>query len=278
MTEMGTYHAGERAVQVRAGVVDQADRNARVISREIGPAEAEFLADQPLVVAGWADPGGQVWCSLLAGPRGFLRAGEDGSLLVGAEPPAGDPVAGLADGDPVGLLAIEPPTRRRLRVNGTVRRAPGGGLVVRPDEVIANCPRFITRRDVGPASAGAAVAGEGTAGERLTPVQADVLRAADTFFLATAVPGRGVDASHRGGEPGFVTVIDDRHLSWPDFRGNAMFLSLGNLELNPAAGILVVDWRTGGTLQLTGRAHVDWSADGERAIVFAVDEVRERRP
>src|SRR5262245_17274192 len=122
MSEMGTYHPGERAVQVRAGVVDRADRNARVISREIGPGEAEFLADQPLVVAGWVDPGGRVWSSLLAGPAGFLRAEDDGSLLVAASPSAGDPLAGLADGDPVGLLAIEPPTRRRLRVNGTVWR------------------------------------------------------------------------------------------------------------------------------------------------------------
>jgi predicted pyridoxine 5'-phosphate oxidase superfamily flavin-nucleotide-binding protein len=278
MTETGTYHSGERAVQLRAGVVDRADRNARVISREIGPGEAEFLADQPLVVAGWADPAGRVWCSLVAGPPGFLRAEEDGSLAVGAEPPAGDPLAGLVDGDPVGLLAIEPPTRRRLRVNGTVRRVPGG-LVVRPDEIIANCPRFITRRDVGPASAAAATgARDVTVGERLTDAQAAALGAADTLFLATTAPGRGVDASHRGGEPGFVTVVDDRHLAWPDFPGNAMFLSLGNLELNPAAGILVVDWRTGAALQLTGRAHVEWAPGGDRTIRFAVDGVRERRP
>jgi hypothetical protein len=57
-----------------------------------------------------------------------------------------------------------------------------------------------------------------------------------------------------------------------------MFLSLGNLELSPEAGILVVDWRTGGTLQLTGRAHVEWAAPGERTVRFEVDEVRERRP
>ncbi|HZM30707.1 MAG TPA: pyridoxamine 5'-phosphate oxidase family protein [Acidimicrobiales bacterium] len=274
------YHAGSRAVQARAGVLDQADRNARGVGRHVPEVVAEFLADQPLVVVGGTDAAERVWCSLLAGSPGFARAPDAGTVEIDARFPDGDPLAGLgrAGGEPVGLLAIEPATRRRVRINGVARRTADGRLQVATDEVFGNCPKYITRRDVGPAArgrAGAIEAGAGaTIGTALTPAQQAAVAAADTFFLATVGPDGGVDASHRGGEPGFVAVAADR-LAWGDARGNAMFLSLGNLEDRPEAGVLVVDWRTGASLQVTGRAHVAWAAPDDRTVVLAVDEVRE---
>jgi uncharacterized protein len=263
------YHAGARAVQARAGVVERAERIGRAVRRDVPDAAATFLEEQPFVVVGWVDPADRVWCSLVAGPRGFLHAVDDRQVAVDARPVAGDPLEALADGDPVGLLAIEPATRRRLRVNGTASTTPRG-FVVAVDELIANCPRFITPREVGAVARGRSSRDTGTS---LTPDQVATIEAADTFFLATTAPGAGVDASHRGGDPGFVRVAGDR-LTWPDFPGNAMFLSLGNLELDHRAGVLVVDWSTGAALQLTGRAHVEW--DGEdRTVVFAVEAVRE---
>jgi uncharacterized protein len=278
------YHAGSRAVQARAGVLDQADRNARGVGREVPEIVAEFLADQPLLVVGGADAAGRVWCSLLAGPPGFARAAADaGTVEIDARFPAGDPLAGLghAGADPVGLLAIEPDTRRRVRINGVARRTADGTLRVATDEVFGNCPKYITRRDVGPAARGrAAAAGAGagaTVATALTPAQQAAVAAADTLFLATVGPDGGVDASHRGGEPGFVTVAADR-LAWGDARGNAMFLSLGNLQIRPESGVLVVDWHSGATLHVTGRAHVAWAAPDDRRVVLDVDEVREVVP
>jgi uncharacterized protein len=99
---------------------------------------------------------------------------------------------------------------------------------------------------------------------------------ADTFFIASAHPERGADASHRGGRPGFVQVAPDgRSLRFPDYTGNRMFKTLGNLTVEPRAGLLFVDWESGATLQLTGRADVVWD-DTERRVEFAIDEVRER--
>ena len=279
MGDRWDYHPGEQAVQTRAGVVARADRVARGVTRDIVDIAAAFLAAQPMLVVGWADPGGRVWCSVAAGPPGFARATGPHTVAIAAQAPAGDPLAGLRDGDPVGLLAIEPATRRRMRLNGVAHTAADGSLVVEADEVFSNCPKYITRRDVAPAASARAglVAPRVTVGERLTPGQVAAITAADTFFLATAAGDRGVDASHRGGDPGFVTVTAD-HLAWPDAPGNAMFLSLGNLAVEPAAGILVIDWSTGATLQLTGRAEVEWRSPDDRTVHFAVDEVRDTQP
>ncbi len=106
---------------------------------------------------------------------------------------------------------------------------------------------------------------------------------ADTFFIASAHPQRGADASHRGGRPGFVVVADGgRRLTFPDYSGNRMFQTLGNLTVNPRTGLLLLDWKTGSTLQLTGRAQIIRDAQtlrswpgAERLVEVTVDAVRE---
>lgn len=80
------------------------------------------------------------------------------------------------------------------------------------------------------------------------------------------MPGGGADASHRGGNPGFVRVPDGATLEWPDYSGNSMFNTLGNITINPNAGLLFLDFEQGHTLQRTGQADVVW--DPERAATF----------
>jgi hypothetical protein len=74
----------------------------------------------------------------------------------------------------------------------------------------------------------------------------------------------------------------DRRLRFPDYAGNNMFQTLGNIAMDPRVGLLFVDFDTGTTLQLTGRARILWERDGftdlaggERAVEVEVDEVVE---
>ncbi|MDX2167339.1 MAG: pyridoxamine 5'-phosphate oxidase family protein, partial [Deltaproteobacteria bacterium] len=121
-------------------------------------------------------------------------------------------------------------------------------------------------------------------GAGLDAAQRAWIAAADTCFIATAHPTRGADASHRGGAPGFVQVVDEHTLRWPDYAGNGMFQTLGNLATRPAAGLLFVDFASGAALQLTGSARVSWDAadaaamaGAERVVEFHVAAVVERR-
>lgn len=65
-----------------------------------------------------------------------------------------------------------------------------------------------------------------------------------------------MDASHRGGNPGFVEILDDGTLKIPDYQGNSMYNTLGNIAQNPHTGILLIDFQKGETLQLTGSAEL----------------------
>ncbi|MFJ4872896.1 pyridoxamine 5'-phosphate oxidase family protein [Streptomyces sp. NPDC088757] len=283
---MATYHSGEIAVQERAGLARQADFSLGGIGETVPPVARDFLAEQPLIVLGATDPEGRVWATQLTGEPGFLKVPDPRTLVVDALPLPADPLAGVLTGGPVariGMIAVEPATRRRMRLNGRAHRQ-GDGLRVDLDQVIANCPKYLQKRDhsrIGPGEDGAA-APVATDGTELSPAQQRAVRAADTFFVATASDRGDADASHRGGNPGFVQVLSPTLLRWPDYVGNAMFLTLGNLLLNSSAGILVPDWDTGTTLHVSGTARTVWDAEeiaevpgAQRLVEFSVEAVRE---
>ena len=255
------FHEGERAVQRRAGVADVAVRVGRgALQPGIDPEYAAFLAQRLHLVAGATAPDGNVWASFLIGPPGFARALDSRHLHLVARPAPGDPLAAALDAGPVaiGLLALDQATRSRVRVNGTARLTDTGILVI-VEQVFGNCTKYIgTRAPVEVIEGGRADPRRTTAGE-LSAGQAAFLRKADTAFVASAHADRGCDASHRGGRPGFLAASDDgRRIMLPDYTGNRMFQTLGNLTLDPRIGMLVTDWETGRTVQVAGTAEILW--------------------
>jgi predicted pyridoxine 5'-phosphate oxidase superfamily flavin-nucleotide-binding protein len=275
------WHEGERAVQQRAGEAHISARAGRTIGETMPEVARQFLATQPMVVVGSAGPNGRVWSSLLSGPPGFTRALDERTVVVEGGPATGDPlVQALASPRaPLAMIAVEPQTRRRMRLNGTAELR-DGHLQLHTEQVFANCPKYIQTRapsDVTPRASGDARVRHGT---QLTASDRKLIAEADTFFVASAHPDGSLDVSRRGGNPGFVRVLDARHLAWPDYAGNSFYMTLGNLELNPRAGLLVLDWERGDTLQLSGSAVVDWSPGraetmpGARRVVdFTVEQV-----
>jgi predicted pyridoxine 5'-phosphate oxidase superfamily flavin-nucleotide-binding protein len=143
-----------------------------------------------------------------------------------------------------------------------------GQSISEPEQVYGNCRRYIQERiilgwrPIDPAHNGVVAPSSS-----LSAPQRDQITRADTFFFATDHLDSGADLSHKGGSPGFVRVVDARRLAFPDYNGNNMFNSLGNIMVNPHAGLLFIDFDGGRTLQLTGFASIDWTA--ERALLLA---------
>ncbi|MEV0320357.1 pyridoxamine 5'-phosphate oxidase family protein [Streptomyces sp. NPDC050658] len=269
ITDAGPYHHGSRAVQDLVGVRELADHVGRSIGQGIRPVAAAFLELQPMLVLGGADTEGAVWASLLTGAPGFVRATGERQISVAGGLRKADPLAEalMREGVPVGTIALDPRTRRRMRLNGRARPTPRG-LAIEADQVFSNCPKYLQKRDLLEGRAPGRPA-KPRQGVRLTGEQRDFIGAADTFFLATVHEG-GADASHRGGNPGFVEAPSPYEVVWRDYPGNAMFLSLGNLTADDRAGLLFLDWATGTTLQLSGTARTEHAGDGSRTVRFTV--------
>lgn len=249
------WHRGEQILQEREGVAGRmAELGARIVRDFMPEQHRTFFAQLPFLVLGAVDEAGAPWASLIEGPAGFLHAPDARTLCVDALPHAPDPLAPLlVPGAAFGALGIELPTRRRNRANGLVSARDDRGLTLHVQQSFGNCPQYIQTRTVGPAIEAAHPPELQDLGPSLDDAARAQIMAADTFFVAsyTDEPARAVDVSHRGGKPGFVRVDGDV-LTIPDFSGNLQFNTLGNLLLNPRAGLCFVDFERGDLVQLTG--------------------------
>ncbi|MBS0446343.1 MAG: pyridoxamine 5'-phosphate oxidase family protein [Proteobacteria bacterium] len=274
-----TFHAGEIVWQERAGVdARMAQIGPRVIREGMSDEHRELFEKLPTLLVGSVDPAGRPWASVLAGWPGYMATPDAQTLRVDALPHPADPLrAQLAVGAAVGMLGLEPQTRRRNRANGTIIDVDAAGFTMHVEQSFGNCPRYIqARRPRWVDRTTAALEPARVLGPSLGAAARGWIGRADTLFIASAAPPEargmrsgGVDVSHRGGRPGFVTLttgVDGGDvLTLPDYPGNNFYNTLGNIEAWPYAGLLFIDYACGDTLQLTGRATIATDAVALRA-------------
>jgi predicted pyridoxine 5'-phosphate oxidase superfamily flavin-nucleotide-binding protein len=304
------FHEGEQRLQALTGRREKMETVGRAFIRGFMPDQhRDFFAQLPFIVVGGLDAARKPWATVWAGTPGFMHS-SDPTILRIRQPHVctGDPLAGLLaglphgghdaeqGGAPIGLLGIEPHTRRRNRLNGTLRRVgidSEWALQVR--QSFGNCPKYIQPRrltwregtDETSATTAKATAVQRGSGA-LPPHVQRLVRRADTFFIASSSPAAGeahearhdgVDVSHRGGESGFVHIADEAEgghpphangrstLIVPDYSGNFMFNTLGNILLQPLVGLLFIDFASGDMLWLAGHGALD--LDSPRIADFA---------
>ncbi len=280
------FHPGEQALQARVGVRERMAAVGAMVLRDHMPDQHRELFERlPTLLLGTLDEQGQPWATMLAGPPGFVHTPDGQHMQIATAPDSADPVlTQLAPGAAVGVLGLEPHTRRRNRMNGRVTafgdqgqgqgQGLGQGLGVEVVKSFGNCPKYIQARQPGLRSALVAPGPVQRLGAELDAAAVARVQHADTLFIASASAPRpgagtseGVDVSYRGGEPGFVHVAHTAGgvvLSLPDYPGNQFFNTLGNLALHPLAGLLVVDYEEGGLLHIAAQAEVLWD-DAARA-------------
>jgi predicted pyridoxine 5'-phosphate oxidase superfamily flavin-nucleotide-binding protein len=264
-TSESPFHAGEREAQLLAGVRDRAERAGQRAIRDYMPEQHRtFFAQLPMLLMGSVDSEGCPWASVVAGRPGFISTPDERRLHVAAAPLFGDPLGStLAVGADIGALGIELHTRRRNRVNGQVTARDARGFEISVAQSFGNCPQYIQTRSGVPTSDidHPGVARPLAQFDTLDATTHDLIAGADTLFIASAFtdgPGGGIDVSHRGGKPGFVRIDGGRTLTIPDFAGNSYFNTLGNLALNPRAGLLFIDFHDGSLVYLTGTTEILW--------------------
>jgi uncharacterized protein len=236
------FHAGEQAVHDRLGIRERmVDVGQRVIRTAMPEQHQRFYEQLPFILAGSVDATGRPWASMLVGRPGFVQAPDTKRLNFKVRPIPGDPLAqGLSIGAQLGFLGVELHTRRRNRVNGHVVAGDAQGFSVEVDQSVGNCPQYIQGREIQWVREANDLVPRAT--EPLSRLDADArafVERSDTLFIATQAPaigdpdvqtGRGADVSHRGGRPGFVKIEDERTFLVPDFTGNFLFMTFGNLE------------------------------------------------
>ncbi len=276
------YHPGELQMQRKTGEEIPAYRNSRIIVPYIAAGVVTYIEAQPFVIVSSQDGQGRLWTSILSGADGYVKVTDEETISLDRHLLYSNPEDHFWDNigrHPfVGMLFIDFATRRRYRVNGMVRVS-GGKILISVRQAYINCPKFISRRTL--TRGGKPGYGGGfTRGNALTEELAQWIGAADAFFVGSSNGACDLDASHRGGNPGFVEVLNAVTLRVPDYEGNSMYNTLGNFLVHPAAGLLFIDFEGHRTLQLTGTASVTGygnpsgphSGDAGRAWTFTLQE------
>ena len=305
-SKMSKYHEGEKQVQNLAGARLDAERLSGMVRRSMPEVAQDFLDEQEFAAITWRDKGGRLWITPVTAAPGFLLAVNNETVVCDLSR-AIAPVLNeqVFQDSPVALVLMDFENRRRMRINGSATSAATSGnttvaassaassaagsdqspprnlLVIKTEEVYGNCPKYIQRRtpidDSAPVnfSGDAAVAMSAVYSTNLSLPQQRSLNSADTFFIGTFAAGNA-DASHRGGNPGFVRT-DGERIYWLDFPGNNMFNTLGNVQSNREATLLFPDFETGDCLAVSGQIEsFDPSRKGKLAhfeTVFQISSV-----
>jgi len=283
------FHRGEREIQSQLGVRDRIeDVGQRFIHNHLPDEHRQFYAQLPIMLIGSVDESGRPWASVLAGRPGFAHAPDANTLQLETRPLFGDPLANnLRAGAQVGILGIEYHTRRRNRMTGVVTSYSDAGIAIDVTQAFGNCPQYIQARGFELLPEIDSIGDERPL-KSLTNLDdraREIIANADNLYIATHYSedpnngSHGADVSHRGGKPGFVRIEGNHKLTFPDFTGNYHFNTVGNIAVNPVAGMLFIDFASGDLLYLTGSASIAWDGEersafvgAERLINFTLDE------
>jgi ferredoxin-NADP reductase len=137
-------------------------------------------------------------------------------------------------------------------------------LQTNPDE--GNCPKYLNRRVISPASTNPKLVWDSVP---LKKAAVDLIHKVDLMFLSTS-SGSSMDTNHRGGPPGFVRCLPGEdgctQFAYPEYSGNRLYQSLGNMTLEPKAGFCFVDFETGDCLYVTGTTEILFGKDAAEVM------------
>lgn len=297
--ERNAFHPGETAIHALLRIQQHRSNPTQI---GLPTRFALRVAASPLVALGTLDDEGRPWTSVWGGEVGFATPLEHGVLAMETLADARfDPVTTClfgtskdgrlndeayhitreelegGGGRVMAGLSIDLTTRDRVKLAGRlvagkadltgtedVARVQMAMLV---EESLGNCPKYLNKKTIRPHLPSPRLVSD------TLPISSEALSLldkADLFFLSST-DARTMDTNHRGGPPGFMRVISNdvengTQLIYPEYSGNRLYQTLGNMHVRPLVGICVPDFETGDVLYLTGETKILVGADSARLL------------
>ena len=259
---VGVFHEGERSLHEKLEIEErQHELGLRMIRDHMPDQHRGFFAMLESIHIGALDADGHPWAIMRTGVTGFMASPDDKTLVISSRPLTGEPEdLDFKVGAKASVVGIEFETQRRNRLNATIDAAEDGKLSFHVDQSYGNCPKYIQIRHKTPA--GSTIPKTPVTTDALTDAGKNQITKADTLLIASRAaelgddPRAGVDINHRGGMPGFVTVLDDKTIQFPDYKGNNFYNTYGNILTDNRVGLQFVDFETGALLNIKGTAEL----------------------
>lgn len=297
--EASEWHEGEKAIHKRAHLNFREDNPT---SPFLTPWAAYQVSRWPLMAIGTLDENDRPWCTVWGtGEPPLSQQVAQSVIAIKSNVDATfDPVVeaiwkGKDDGEIVreegkgrlvSGLSINLEERGRVKLAGRLiagaltadegsKRQGNEGksgsiqLVAKIDQSLGNCPKYLNKKIITSSTPEPVLLSDSP---HLTQQALNLIERADMFFVASAHEHEDMDANHRGGPQGFIRVEQPQDpeeastLVWPEYSGNNLYQTLGNLEATPRAGLVIPDFETGDVLYLTGNTKTLVGAEASRVI------------
>ncbi len=260
------FHDGQLAVQKITGEAEIAEMRIPMIQSSLHPRSIPFIEHQILAFIGSEDRKGDLWLSLLVGDRGFIKIPSVEEIIIDLSKLTSNRqdifFENIKSNPTVGLLFHEAARRARYRAWGVATEV-DNELSIKIRMGYPSCPKHIQREHIEVSDDAGIISPTYTKGNDLGEAEKNWIKSAHTFFISTQTKKGDIESSHRGGDPGFIEIQENGHLRVPDYVGNSMFSTLGNIYENPKAALLFVDYKKGETLQLSGTAKLEFEQNSE---------------
>ncbi|KAH7346628.1 oxidoreductase-like protein [Rhexocercosporidium sp. MPI-PUGE-AT-0058] len=281
------WHAGEDEMHKLLRIPPQDNPTQPCLT----PQAANTLIGAPLIALGTLDEQGRPWTTVWGGEAGFSRAIAQGIIGVRTTVDReNDPVVKVlmgdkADGEVIQVqgtgkmvsgLTINLETRKRVKLYGRMvagalaATEEGIGevqLVVKIEQSLGNCPKYLNKKQIVPHIPQPKLVSSDL---KLPQGAIDLLAKADLFFISSSNHESDMDCNNRGGPPGFVRILSntesDVTLVYPEYSGNRLYQTLGNLRTTPRAGLILPDFETGNALYVTGTTEILVGKDAAEVI------------
>nr|POF04565.1 hypothetical protein CFP56_56046 [Quercus suber] len=276
------WHIGEQRIRDTLHV--SGDDNPTVPA--LSPQLSRHLSIAPLIAVGTLDSDNKPWTTIWGGQPGLAQALGGNALgiktqvarrhdpvveeLVGKEV-GGEVKREDGKGRMVSGVTMDLNARKRVKffgrmVAGALGSAENGEtgedgaqvqLVLNIEQSLGNCPKYINCKTLEPAISAPELIHSGPC---LSQRGLDLLDKADVFFISSSNRNDDMDTNHRGGPSGFIRTTTDNPsgtvLYLPEYSGNRLYQTLGNLLVNPLAGLCVPDFISGDVLYMTGNTEI----------------------
>ena len=260
------YQEGQFALQRITGEEEIAQDRLAMVQPSIHERSIPFIEKQIFAFLGSEDANGSLWLSLLIGEKGFISVPSLQEVKLDLDKVVTNRedivFTNIKTKPTVGLLFHQAAKRARYKAWG-IASEKDNQLSFDIKMGYKSCPKHIQKERIALPEESKALVPSFTKGNDLGSSEKDWIIKSHTFFVTTQSKKGAVESAHRGGNPGFIEIMDDGRLRIPDYFGNSIYSTLGNIYNNPKAALLFIDYDNGETLQLSGSAVIQFDQNSE---------------
>ena len=249
------FHKGEQHIQEVMSVTNQANTLSSMIQNSIPNIASKFLEALRFCVVSLNISANNLFTCVIYNQDSFIEVLDNKTITVDLKYSSHIPEIFFQEKNlNIGMIGLDFSSAKRIRINGTAKIC-DDKIIININEIYSNCPKYIKRRVL---KSNYELLGKQRihSQDKIDNELTKIISKSDEFFLSSSHKEKGLDVSYKGGEKGFITVLNSNQLQFDDLPGNNLYNSLGNIHTNEYINMFFIDYKNHNTYNIRGKATI----------------------